>query len=383
MKTFLSFSLVTASLLLGIVSSVVAGEIVLENGDRITGDITMIADGTVHVATDYAGEIQIDFTKVASVTTDKIGRISLTNGDIISGRIQSISDGTVTIAGSVLQEVTIPRDFLMGLNQPSGGVSAPELEKAREQLAQTEADLEQAHEQLVEKEDQIAKLTNTSELWNGSFAVGTQLRRGNSDTSDVSVQATAIRKIPKEELQLKFSLDYGETDGETDTNDVFGEAKLKVFQTDRRYLFGLTSMEYDEMEDLDLRAQAFGGPGYIFIKTEKTNLLGEVGAGLIGEFFDEDDTDGDTENFEASLWLNAEWTQKIFEKAEFYQGLTVFPSLGDFGEYRVRSESTIKSPLAEQWAIKLSLIDTYDSNPESENVDKNDLRFTSLLEYTY
>jgi putative salt-induced outer membrane protein YdiY len=188
--------------------------------------------------------------------------------------------------------------------------------------------------------------------------------------------------VPREELRLRFYADYVETEGETDTNQVFGESKLKVFQTDRRYLFGLTNMEYDEMENLDLRAQAFAGPGYDFIKNERTRLVGEIGAGLTGEFFDEED-DGSDETVEAGLWLNAEWTQKIFENAEFYQGLTVYPSLGKFGDYRLRSESTVKTPLGRQWAIKMSLIDDYDSDPESENVKKNDLRFISSMEYNF
>jgi hypothetical protein len=39
--------------------------------------------------------------------------------------------------------------------------------------------------------------------------------------------------------------------------------------------------------------------------------------------------------------------------------------------------------MGDGWALKLSLIDEYDSDPESEETDKNDLRFISSVVYTF
>ncbi len=324
--------------------------------------------------TDYAGEIRIDFARVADLRIDEPGRISLKNGDIITGRIGSISGDRIIVTSEVFGDAEVARKLFESFQ-------STEIAQAEHaELERAEAELREAQEELAQKEEELEELTSVSKLWSGSFAVGAQLERGNSDTTDVRVDAKATRKAPCEELRLRFYADYGETDGETDTNNVFGESKLKVFQTERRYLFGVTNMEYDEMENLDLRAQGFGGVGYNFIDKERTHLLGEVGAGLTGEFFDDGD---DEETLEASAWLNSEWKQRLFEHTEFYQALTLYPSLGNFGDYRLRSESTVTTPLSDHWAIKLSLIDEYDSDPESEGVKKNDLRFISSMEYTF
>lgn len=363
-------------------SVVSADQIVLLNGDRISGEITAISDGRVMVMTDYAGEISVDFNQVEDMEVEKQGHISLGNGDVITGRIVSVSGETITIRSQVLQEITIPGDLFLGYRRFAEELEEEELEQTRRLIQEKEKELEETRDELAKTKKEVEDLTSISKLWSGSVSLGAQMRRGNTDSSDVRFDATALRKAPREELALRFYADYGETEGETDTNEIFGEVKLKVFQTDRFYLFGLTNMEYDEMENLDLRAQVFGGPGYNFIDTERTKLLGEIGAGLTGEFFDEDDG-GDEETLEASLRLNAEWRQKLFANAEFFQGLTVYPSLGKFGDYRLRSESTLSAPFSEQWAIKLSLVDDYDSNPESEDVKKNDLKFIAAIQYKY
>ena len=317
-----------------------ADEITFANGDRISGKVIRISDATVQIATEYAGEVSADFGKVVDMKIDTPGKIVLKNGDIITGTIELLSP----------EFIVIERQDLGTLQMPRGNFHGFMVKDA------------------------------TPDYWSGSFAVGAQLQRGNTDTADVHAEFKATRKAPREELNLRFYSDYGETEGETDQNKVFGQAKLKIFKTDRLYLFGVADMEYDEMEELDLRAQGFGGLGYKLIARERTTLLGEAGAGLTGEFFD---ADGDEENLEASVILNAELTQKLFERVVFYQGITLFPSLGDFGEFRVRSESTLTSPLGDGWAIKLSLVDDYDSDPENDAVKKNDLRFISALEYTF
>ncbi len=352
-----------------------ADQIVLENGDRISGEIIHILDMKIQVATEYAGEISIDFAAVADMRTDRSARIFLENGDVITGKIGSLSSGQVSVSSTALGEIEFPRGQFLGLD--TRNVEDLKIQKLQDTHPTPENVLSVPSQA---EEEKIEEPASVPSLWSGSLSVGGQLQRGNTDTADLRIEVNAKRTAPREELQLRFYSDYGETDGETDTNKVFGQAKLKLFRTERRYVFGVTNMEYDEMENLDLRAQGFGGLGRIFIDKESTNVLGEIGAGLTGEFFD---NDGDEETLEASLWLNAEWRQGLFERLEFYQALTLQPSLGDFGDFRLRSESTIAAPLGAGWAIKFSLIDDYDSDPESEDTKKNDLRLISSAEYAF
>jgi putative salt-induced outer membrane protein YdiY len=375
--------LLVLCIILQLATSAAADQLVLSNGDRISGKILSIVDDSVLLLTEYAGELRVELGKVADLQTDGERAIELKNGDMIAGRIESISAEQIVISSFILGSISIQRADFGSLDRPVVAEEPAELKQTRERLEQTEADLKTAEENLKQKEKEIGKLSSVTDLWEGKFEVGTKLQRGNTDTSDLHVETLAIRKAPREELRLRAYSDYGETQGETDTNEIFGEAKLKVFQTERFYLFGLTNMEYDEMENLDLRAQLFAGLGYIFVKRERTNLLGEIGAGATGEFFDREDAGGDGETVEGTLWLNGEYRQKIFKDAEFFQGLTVYPSLSRIGDFRLRSETGLAAPLAEQWSIKLSLIDDYDSDPESRDVKRNDLKLISSILYKF
>lgn len=344
MKNLLALSLLVF-LMLAVATDTFADQVTMANNDRISGQIISVSDGKIQVRTEYAGVIQVDFDKITNLRTERIASIVLVDGETITGKIDSISGKMMFIESPDLGIVEVSRDRFQAMSTVEG--ESPAIPK----------------------------------IWSGSLSLGAQLQEGNTDTMDLRFDAQAKRKVPFRELQLKFRADYGETEGETDTNKAFGEAKYKVFRCERFYWFGVTNMEHDEMEDLDLRAQIYAGPGYYFIKKERTTVLGEVGAGIIGEWTN--DENGRDETIEPGGWINFEWKQRLWETMEFFQGLTIYPSLGDVGEYRLRSESTLKAPLGKRWALKLSAIDEYDSDPESEDADKNDLRIITSVGYEF
>ncbi|GAB4344117.1 MAG: hypothetical protein Kow0099_23220 [Candidatus Abyssubacteria bacterium] len=357
-----------------------ADQIILSNGDVITGQVMEIAGGWLRIETEYAGELVVDFSRVANLVTETEARIHFINGDVISARVERLFEDRIALVSGHLGEMEVRRELFVRLERDGAEEERIERDYLARRLEQAEAELEQAKKEVAEKEKELQAVTSISKLWSGSFALGAQLERGNSESTDLHIELTAVREMPREELRLRVFADYGESEGETDSNNIFGEAKLKVFQTEQRYVFGVTNMEYDEMEKLDLRAQVFSGLGYNFIKTDRTLLLGEIGAGLTGEFFDEN---GDDETLEAAIWLNGEWKQKVFTRSELLQILTLFPSVSDFGEYRLRSETSLVTPLNDAWSIKLSLIDDYDSDPEGEDVEHNDLKAISSVNYTF
>ena len=372
---FVSTFLIAAAIS-GVTTQARADEALFRNGDRISGRIIDISEGKMRIVTEYAGEIIAEFEEIVDIRTDSAGVFRMKNGDLITGTIRAISPERIFVESDTLGALELPLESFLGFTAMGIDVAeSPEPDKPQD-ASQGEARVKEG----VAPAGKTSSESSDTDTWSGSFALGVQLQRGNTDTADVHTEIKAKRVVPREELSLRFYLDYGETEGETDQNKAFGQAKLKVFQTDRRYLFGSTDMEYDEMKNLDLRAQVFGGLGYKFIDRERTKLVGEAGGGVTGEFFDDA---GDEETLEASAFLNAEWTQHLFEGVIFQQTLTLFPSLGDFGDFRLRSETGLLSPLGNGWKLKLSLIDDYDSDPESEEAEKNDLRFISAVQYNF
>jgi putative salt-induced outer membrane protein YdiY len=382
MKTMKRVRLTLLILLLIIIQPTVhaqADQIILANGDQISGEILVISDNKIRLVTEYAGEIEVDFDKVESLSTDKTASIVLTNGDLINGKIDSISEGQIIITSEAIGVIEVQRSLFESLNETGPTEEdLAELEQTQETLAETEAALTRTKEDLEKKEQEIEDLSSPLNLWSGSVALGIKLERGNSNSSDFNFDLKASREAPRDKLDLRLLLDYEETDGEADTNSVFGSTKLQVFQTERRYVFGATILEYDEFEDLDLRAQIVTGPGYYFIRNEKTDLFGEIGGGIVGEFIEDED-----ETLEGIGYLHIGWKQKILETAQFTQDITFLPNLSDVGEYRVRFETALTTPIRDRWALKLSILDDFDSDPESEDVSKNDLTFVTALEYTF
>jgi putative salt-induced outer membrane protein len=369
MKSSVLFSS-TLLFLFAMTRNIQADEILLANGDRISGVILYIGRNEIQIETTYAGTICVLFSQVTDLSTNRSGRLILKDGKMLEAAIKSIDNGALVLRSDSLGDFILPLDSLASfegtgyytIETPPPAVPEPAAAPQAEPnlKAQEEADL--------------------PKLWTGSLTLGIQLQRGNSDNLDVHFEAAAVRKAVRTELGLKLYANYGETEGETDENSIFGEAKLKYFPNTRWYLFGLTTMEYDELENLDLRAQFFGGPGYHFIDKEKTRLLGEVGLGVTAEFYD---VDGQEDTQEPSLRLNAEWKQKLAERIEFVQCVSLYPSLYNLADYLVRSTTSVSTSMGNHWWIKLSAIDEYDSDPEAEDVKRNDLRIFSSIEYKF
>src|SRR5688572_12613215 len=75
----------------------IGDEIKLKNGDRITGTVTGLAGGKLAVDTPHAGTVKIDWTQVASLTTDGKHKVRLVTGEEVEGKLAG-QDGKLKVA---------------------------------------------------------------------------------------------------------------------------------------------------------------------------------------------------------------------------------------------------------------------------------------------
>jgi hypothetical protein len=75
----------------------------LDNGDHITGEVLELASGQLKFKTDHAGTLYIDWTHVASLTTDQPLRIELIDGQHLSGSARK----RAPMAGAIHLEDTV------------------------------------------------------------------------------------------------------------------------------------------------------------------------------------------------------------------------------------------------------------------------------------
>jgi hypothetical protein len=74
---------ISGALLLGftlIAAGALADEIVLVNGDRLTGTVVKVEGGKLTLKTEYAGPIEIQADKIKSIMTDHPAEVHLVGG---------------------------------------------------------------------------------------------------------------------------------------------------------------------------------------------------------------------------------------------------------------------------------------------------------------
>lgn len=322
-----------------------ADEVHLKNGDRLTGTIIELVRGRLRVNTDYAGELVIRWDRVAALKTDQPVALILDNGERWIGWLGS-DDGKDSFALS------------------SDGKHPLELATIVTVVP------------LADKERQGAGDLSKPALWKHRLEMGAQVRSGNTDSTDIILGYQAQRQSTRSELTTDVTAAYGETDGERTAQRAGAAGRLNLLHTERFFSFYLLTLEHDALEDLDLRAQEQAGIGYKLVRTPRTFVQGEVGFGVREELFENGDL-----QIEPVGRIGGKWTQKIGAATELVVGAAFLPDLIDRGQYRMEGEASLSTPITNRFSLRLSLVDSFDSNPQP-GVKKNDLTLLSSLVWT-
>src|SRR5271169_1660431 len=75
-----------------------ADQVVLNNGDRITGTINSVDSGKMIIVSPIAGTITVDMVNVKTFSTDGPIKIVLDDGTVINQRVTEETDGSIDTA---------------------------------------------------------------------------------------------------------------------------------------------------------------------------------------------------------------------------------------------------------------------------------------------
>ena len=88
-----------------------ADEVVLSNGDRLTGKIIEVRDGVLTLETGYSEPIKLKFEAVQEISSTESVELHLTDGEVFKGKITTGVDKQVTVgAGSGREAVAVVLD---------------------------------------------------------------------------------------------------------------------------------------------------------------------------------------------------------------------------------------------------------------------------------
>ena len=313
-----------------------ADEIVLANGDRLTGTVKSSDGDSVILETGYSDPIKINRLKVKRISVNEPADIRLTGGEVLKGTIRSEEDGKIIIEESPeRQAVSVDWNNVAALNPPPEHLSK----------------------------------------WIGNITVGAGLQSGNTDRASASVGAEATRRAINDRFSLRFLHNYAEEDKTVSARNTYGAMKYDYFFKKKYYVYLGTELLQDSFKNLNLRTVIGPGVGYQVWDNTVKSLLLEVGISYFSEDIKEgEDRDWITGRIAGDLRYN------LMGSVVLSDYLIVYPSLEDFGKFTLRNEASIASPIAAGWSLKFSNILEHDSDPRV-NIKKNDWNWFLGLQY--
>jgi len=281
--------------------NVVADEIWLKNGDRITGTVKKMEDKVLIFKTPYAGEMSIQWDEITAVTTD--------------APIETVLDDDTSFLGSMVPA-------------PEGKIELQLVGETVERLAVDLKEVKAINPTPPERELEIKARLN----------IGVKIETGNTDKEEYDVNGELSLRSERNRFFFYGEYELDKTDGDKTAENSKGFGKYDRFITQKFYIYGSTFFETDVNKDLDLRLVPSVGPGYQFYETELTNLWVELGPAYVIEKYDESDDD---EYMAGLSRINFDhfFFKKIFQFFHFDQ---VLLSLEDTSDIVILSRTGIR-----------------------------------------
>ena len=324
--------------------SLLADQVTLKNGDRITGQIVKKDGDKLTVKSELMGEVSIPWSAVTSITSSAPLLVVLPGDRSVTGALSS-GEGTLQVATQ------------------SGTETAP--------LADV-AGIRDADEQKQWERLQHPRLLD---LWAGYVDLGFSLVRGNAETSTFSTTFNAARATRTDKVTLQFNEIYATAlisgKSAATAQAVRGGLDYNRNAGPRLFIDLFNQYEYDKFQDLDLRVVLGGGFGFKAIKPDRTHL--ELTGGL----------DYDRAQFSTPLTRNSaegyfgdDWSYKLSGISSLTQSFRVFPNFTSGGEYRMNFDLGAATRLKKWLSWQVTASDRFLSDPVPGR-KKNDILLTT------
>jgi putative salt-induced outer membrane protein YdiY len=328
-----------------------ADQVVLKNGDRLTGSIIKSDNKSLVIKTEFEGEVTVQFLAIQELKSEQQLHVGLADGKTVVGPVTT-SDGKFEVA-----------------TKASGTVEAP-----KESVLLMRSDAEQV---AYEKSQNPGLL----EGWKGGLDLGFGLTRGNSETKNFALAFVAARTGRRDKLSLYAGSIYATNDAagatpHTTANANKGGARYDHNVDSRLFVFGNTDFMTDALQDLNLRSVFGGGLGYHIIKRESTTL------DILGGFnYTRENYVQFTRNF-AAAQIGDEFMHKLGKATILTQNLYIFPDLSNTGEYRTNFNFGTVTKFNKWLGWQNNFGDIFVTNPP-EGKRQNDIVFTTGLNIAF
>jgi putative salt-induced outer membrane protein YdiY len=325
-------------------------QVVLKNGDRVSGSIIKKDGKNLTIKTDQFGVVTTSWDQVESVKADKPVNVVLPDGKTVQGTI-------ATTNGKV--EVTT-KDAKLSL--------AP-----AEVATIRDADEQKAYERLLHP--------GWGQLWAGTASLGFAGTSGNARTLTFTTGVNAARLTRADKTSIYFNAIKASALVNGKNSDtaqaVRGGLGYDHNVSPRLFVNVFNDYEYDRFQNLDLRFVLGGGLGFHAVKTEGSKL--DLLAGI--DFNHSRFSTPLTRNSAEFFWGD-EYSLKLTGATSLVQSFRMFNDLTNTGSYRVNFDVGASTKLSKWLNWNVSLSDRYLNHPAPSR-KTNDFLYTTGIGITF
>jgi hypothetical protein len=345
-----------ASVLLAVLVAapvILADQVVLDNGDRVTGKITKKDGDAVSIKSDLMGDVTIKWAHVKSVSTDQPVTVVVAGGKEVEGKLVASGDQLQVDGQTVpLPSVTTVRN-------------AAEQAKYKRYLKPPIYD-----------------------LWNGFYDFGIASASGNSHSLTITNALNLTRITSTDKITIYANEIYSQglvnnkvgltakdwTAGWSYDHNLGQRAFVSVFD----------DFENDAFQNLHLRTVAGGGGGFHAVKSSRVLFDMVAGASLDHESYSTPIVAGLTGKTRSSgeIYWGDELSFKINKNSSLKQSYRMFNNLSDSGQYRVNFDFGTDTKITKWLSWHVTASDRYITDP-SPGRKTNDLLISSGIRVNF
>lgn len=315
------FGLLIISLwLIGSVCS--ADQVILKNGDTLTGTIVRLTDSKMVLKSNLAGEVTINLSGIRTLSSDKPLSIHLKDGTVLQSQVSSSQGEEFKITGGALQDQSLKTADITAINPPAKPISK----------------------------------------WVGQVSAGLSSTHGNTKTDSLSgnLRAQKRTEIDRTTVSADYAKGEQENGGVRTTTEDYWRAKGKYdyFISKKWYGFLDGRYERDGVADLDRRMVIGIGAGWQWIETEKTKMSFELGGASLYEQFK-----GSVKNSELSMQAGYNLDHKLTDTVQLIHDLTYYPSTEKFSNYFLTTGAELRAYFSARMFGNFRASLNYDTSP--------------------
>ncbi|MEA3413587.1 MAG: DUF481 domain-containing protein [Pseudomonadota bacterium] len=317
-----------------------AAEVTMKNGDRISGDVQSLDGGKLKLNTPYAGTIEIDWTQVESMESEKTVKVLLDDGTLIDAAQLGVREGNVRVVS------------------PDG----------------SQGDYDLLELTYINPSPEVLNQW----IFSGTVNLGGNATAGNTATRFLHFDTELRLKDKYQQLALGGQYNHQSDSGDDTVDNMRAWFNYKWFFHPDWFFVLNTDAQRDPFRDLNLRAFAGPGIGHKVWESDPRNLSFSLGV----NFAHEDFSTTPVNNYAAGRWA-LDFDHYLFtSKLQIYLHHTGLQSLKDGENLLLQTRTGLKMPLIDKFNLKLEYEIDYDREP-APGKQPTDVKYSLLFGYDW